>query len=554
MPTSNNKPMTKHRCGLYLRVSTDRQAQKKEGSLEEQEQRTRAYIASRDASEKWQIVEVYREEGRSGKDTERPALQHLLADIRDGKVNTVVVTKVDRLTRSLLDFYKMHAVFERHGVDFVSLDETFDTSTAVGRAMLKITLVFAELERERTSERTTKSFAARAERGLWSGGTRPLGYDLDPDNPGVLVINEDEAAIVRLAFQTYVETGSTFQVADKLNNMGFRTKAYTSTRGKRQGGKRFAKATVHRLLVNPLYRGLVPYKDETYPGRHEAIIGDETWRRVQQLRAENAEIRKPTLKKTKHVFVLTGLLQCSACGSAMTTSYSTGQSGKSYAYYTCTAVNTKGKRACPRARVPALKIEKQVIGVVRDHVQKPQVIEKAAVAANTALAESSKPLQDEIDALRTELTKVETEGHTMAGQIAGGELQVNSFIQDAINDLDRRRAELGRALVQAEDRLRQTETRQVDAGVIQQALTEFDRVWDGLGPKDRKDVLKLIVKGIELDKEKIVVELFQGDALLLALEDEGVNAPTSGAFSVPTGSARGTASARGKKSRKKGSK
>ena len=536
MPTSNSKPMTKHRCGLYLRVSTDRQAQKKEGSLEEQEQRTRAYIASRDAVERWQIVEVYREEGRSGKDTVRPELQRLLADIRDGKVNTVVVTKVDRLTRSLLDFYKMHATFERYSVDFVSLDETFDTSTAVGRAMLKITLVFAELERERTSERTSKSFAARAERGLWNGGFIPLGYDVNPDNRGILQRNEDEAAIIRLAFTTYLETGSTLAVAHRLNDSGFRTKSYTSTRGKRTGGKVFAKTSVHRMLTNPVYRGLVAYGEDTYPGRHEAIIDEDTWRRTQKLRAENAETRKPTLKKTKHVFILTGLLRCSACGSAMTTSFSTGQSGKTYAYYTCTAVANRGKKACSRARVPAIKIEKQVISVVRDHVQKPHVIQKAVDAANTALADSSKPLQDEVDALRTGLTKVETEGRTMASQIATGELRVNSFIQDAITDLDQRRAELRRALVQAEDKLRQTETRQVDATVIQQALTEFDRVWDGLGPKDKKDVFQLIIKGIELDEEKIVVELFQGDALLLALEDEGVNAPKNSAFSVPPGS------------------
>jgi len=541
--TTPTEEPARHRCGLYLRVSTDRQAAQKEGSLEEQEQRLHAHVASRPPGEGWLITDVYREEGRSGKDTDRPEIQRLLTDVRSGKINTVVVVKLDRLTRSLLDFYKLHATFDRYGVDFIAIDESFDTSTPTGRAMLKITLVFAELERERTADRTRRSMAARAERGLWNGGIVPLGYDTDPDNPGVLVVNEKEAAIVRLAFETYLETASTLGTARKLNELGLRTKAYVSTRGRAQGGRKFAKLAIYNMLKNPLYRGLVTSGEQTFPGRHEAIIDEDTWRRVQAVRAENASRASSVKRPTRHQHILLGLLRCSQCGTAMTTSWGTSKTKRVYAYYQCVAVNKRGKDACKIGRVPAGSMEKRVVEIIRGFVKRPEVIEATVAGANEAVAESFKPLTEKRDALRAELAKVEAEGRTLAAKLATAEFEINSFVQDTLTDLSERRSSLRQSLRQAEDELAAVTAHQLDASVVHQALTEFDRVWDALDPHEQRDLLRLIVRRIEVNDRTLAIELFQGENLVLSLSDGEPHGSTEkGSVSVRTGSAEGTPS------------
>ena len=210
------------RCGIYVRVSTSRQALVKEGSLETQEDRLRAYVKVRNnENEEWKAIDVYKE-AKSGKDADRSEYQRLIADIKNGRINTVICTKIDRISRSLLDFYKLYDIFQKHRVDFVSLEENFDTSTPAGRAMLKITLVFAELEREQTSSRTKEKMAWRAEQGLWNGG-QVLGYDLESENKGILQPNKAEIELVNLIFKTYLETKSFRKTAELLNGKGYRT-------------------------------------------------------------------------------------------------------------------------------------------------------------------------------------------------------------------------------------------------------------------------------------------------------------------------------------------
>ena len=185
-------PLERKACGLYLRVSTERQAQIKEGSLDTQLGTLKKFceIKSSHGTEEWEVAEVYREEGKSGKNTDRPEYQKMIQDIKQGKLNVILCTKIDRIHRSLMDFYRLHELLEKHNVAFVSLNENWDTSTPMGRFGLKLTLAVAELEREQTSQRTREKLAWRAEEGLWNGG-QILGYDIDPDNKGVLKVNSD---------------------------------------------------------------------------------------------------------------------------------------------------------------------------------------------------------------------------------------------------------------------------------------------------------------------------------------------------------------------------
>ena len=291
-------------CGFYARVSTERQSLVRDGSLDTQLSRLQAFINFRktgDNKNQWKIADTYREEGKSGKSMERPELQRLIADVQSGLVNTVIITKLDRITRSLIDFYKLNAVFDQYNTEFISLEENFDTSTPMGKAMLKITLVFAELEREQTSKRTKDKMAWRAEQGLWNGG-QVLGYDLKDQQ---LVPNKQEAKLLNLMFTKYLELGSLKATADFLNKKGYRTKEYMSKRRNVvRGGQKFFVTNVKQKLTSPLYIGQIRAKDKIFQGKHEAIIDLTLWDKVQKFLEINLPKKRNAKKKTIHTYLL----------------------------------------------------------------------------------------------------------------------------------------------------------------------------------------------------------------------------------------------------------
>lgn len=220
------------------------------------------------------MVKVYCEEGRSAKDTNRPKFKELLKDVESGNINTVIVKKLDRLSRSIIDFERIYNFLESHNVDLVSLHENFDTTTAMGRAVIRIVMVFAQLEREQTSERTLDVLEHRAKEGPWNGGYPPLGYDL---NDGHLVVNPKEAEIVRAIFQKYLEVASYHKVAEYLNSKGYKTKEFESRRGKKQGGNDFIDTHIARVLKNPVYIGKLQYNGVLYQGKHTPLIDEDTF-------------------------------------------------------------------------------------------------------------------------------------------------------------------------------------------------------------------------------------------------------------------------------------
>lgn len=237
------------KCALYPRVSTPNQAEEGE-SLDEQVEKLRNFCAYKG----WNSIHVYREEGFSGKDTKRPAFQRLMADVHKGKINTVIVKKVDRLSRSIIDFENIYKAFDEKNVDLISLQENFDTSTAIGRAVIRIVLVFAQMEREQTSERTMDVMAFRAKQGMFNGGYPRLGYDIDYENKR-LVVNEPEALIAKEIFELYLQKGSLSETAKALNEKGYRLKAWTARTGRTMGGEKFAKNSLNRILRDPVYVG-----------------------------------------------------------------------------------------------------------------------------------------------------------------------------------------------------------------------------------------------------------------------------------------------------------
>jgi len=273
------KPIVrKLRCAIYTRKSSEEGLDMEFNSLDAQREACEAFVASQ-KSEGWvELADRYDDGGFSGGTLERPALRRLLADIEDRRVDVVVVYKIDRLSRSLMDFAKLVDVFDRGGVTFVSVTQSFNTTTSMGRLTLNILLSFAQFEREVIGERIRDKFAASRKKGMWMGGWAPLGYDVKDRK---LVMNPAEAKKVRWIFTRYVQTGSVTTVVKELTAQGFVNKY----------GQRLDKGRIYKLLNNRVYVGEALHKGTAYPGEHEAIVGQSLWDRVHAVMAEGARAK-----------------------------------------------------------------------------------------------------------------------------------------------------------------------------------------------------------------------------------------------------------------------
>jgi site-specific DNA recombinase len=285
------------RCAIYTRKSSEEGLEQNFNSLHAQRQACEAFIKSQ-AGEGWRLIKTpYDDGGFSGGTLDRPALQALLEHIQEKRVDVVVVYKVDRLTRSLADFAKIVEIFDAHGVSFVAVTQQFNTTTSMGRLTLNVLLSFAQFEREVTGERIRDKIAASKQKGMWMGGTPPLGYDLRDRR---LVVNKAEAVTVGLIFRLYVELKTLRRVKNELDRRSIVSKLWVSRESVRHGGYPFGRGALYHLLANPIYLGEIRHKNVSYPGQHEAIIERATWDRVQQmLSGKAAHPRGRTVRKSE---------------------------------------------------------------------------------------------------------------------------------------------------------------------------------------------------------------------------------------------------------------
>ncbi|WP_045365467.1 recombinase family protein [Methyloceanibacter caenitepidi] len=315
------------RCAIYTRKSSDEGLEQEFNSLHAQREACESYIASQ-RHEGWHALSThYDDGGYSGGTMDRPALKRLLVDIAAGKVDTVVVYKIDRLTRSLFDFAKIVEAFDAKGVSFVSVTQAFNTTTSMGRLTLNVLLSFAQFEREVTSERIRDKISASKKKGMWMGGAVPLGYDAVDRK---LRINAEEAQTVRRLFALYLELGSVRKLQEEIHRLGLKTKVRTLTDGRRLGGSAFSRGHLYRILSSPIYIGRIPHRETSYDGEHDAIVETETWEKVQALLATNAG-RQRGRTSSKHPSLLAGLL-FTAEGVPFTPSHAVNH-GRRYRYY-----------------------------------------------------------------------------------------------------------------------------------------------------------------------------------------------------------------------------
>lgn len=336
--------------------------------------------AQRDACEKyiqiqkhenWMLVpDLYDDGGFTGGNMERPALKRLMQDIKDGLIDVVVVYKIDRLSRSLLDFLNMVRMLDQHNVSMVSVTQQFNTSTPMGKLMINVLMSFAEYERELTGERIRDKIASSKRKGMWMGGPPPLGYDCKDRK---LVINEAEAETVRLMFDLFIAKRSVKRAVEHLQHIGARTKFRITGNGKHVGGNPFDVATVYKMLNNPIFLGKIRHKDEIYEGQHDPIITQETWDAARGILQVSPRMRGNETKR-KVPAALLGILKCGGCGSSMTAKHTRKANGRLYRYYVPSAHLKQTCTSCPVRQAAASEIEAIVLQQLQSIFQTPEMI------------------------------------------------------------------------------------------------------------------------------------------------------------------------------------
>jgi site-specific DNA recombinase len=374
-PSVTGKPRI--RCAIYTRKSSDEGLDQEFNSLDAQREACEAYIASQ-KHEGWiALPALYDDGGISGATMARPALKQLLADIGSHRVDAVVVYKVDRLTRSLGDFAKIVEIFDEHKVSFVSVTQQFNTTSSMGRLTLNMLLSFAQFEREVTAERIRDKIAASKKKGMWMGGTLPLGYDV---NDRRLVINAPEAETVCHIYRRYAELGSVRTLREELDRNRIVSKRRTDRFGRPAGGKPFSRGALYLLLQNRLYRGEIVHKENIYPGLHEAIVPEDLWDEVQNTLAGN-RLKQNYSVGADEPSLFRGLIH-DATGQIMTPTHAV-KAGKRYRYYVSNRLITpkpesgsgpKSDGAGDGQRIPAASIEPLVIDRIRRFLLDPSAL------------------------------------------------------------------------------------------------------------------------------------------------------------------------------------
>ncbi len=529
------------RVGAYVRVSTTNQLIQNDSSLDTQLHLIRQRVdyetkrSEHSTSPAWRIVKEYREEGFSAKDTDRPALQRLLADVKDGKLDVVVVTKLDRFSRSLSDFFELWETLEQHNVEFVSLGDNFDTSSATGRAMIKIVLVFAELERERTSERTKEKIQVRREQGLWFGGAVPFGFRSNPENKTTLEHNPATADTARSLFTEYLRIGAARGLVAHLSKTGVKRPTRRSQRGHKVGGGYFTTQVVIDMLSNPAYVAKRVLED----GREiacvwEPLVDETTFARVQALLAKNSE-KKPTTKKLDRVYLLESLVRCGECGGTMTRATGTGRGSTTYYYYRCSTRHRSVGEACSVKDVPAEAIEAFVLDRLRAYALDHGTIVAAVKSANQGRDEAFRAVEEE-------LAKVKTAQQQNGKQLARLLDLLESDDGDGalVTRLRQKQAaekELKGRAIELETQRQTLKQDILDASTVAESYRHLARLFDELKkrgtPEELRNVLQRVIDVVEWKQDPENSKAGSAKIRLFPLAEPAVKQDGGGSTSCP---------------------
>jgi len=505
---NDSAPAPTVRVAIYTRQSVEDRTASGFTSLEAQRDSAIAYIGAM-KSQCWEAIDTeYTDSGFSGGNTERPALNRLLTDIQSGQINVVIVYRLDRLSRSLLDFLNLLKYFEQYQVSFVSVTEQLNTATPAGRLMTSIIGGFAEYERAVISERTSDKMCAARRKGKWMGGPPCLGYNADRENKR-LVVNQSEAVMVRELFDLYLQHRSLIDVCRVVNERGWTTKTTTYKNGRHKDGVAWNKARLYDILANVTYVGQVLHKGELYPGEQEGIVNERVFAEVQTILQHNSN-NGGADTKNKHGALLRGLLKCGSCGASMTHTYAK-RGNRLYRYYMCRSRMARGADACPTPSLPAQEIEDFVVEEIRKLAKDPelqrQVFEEASRQQKKLipkLEKERKRLQRDVQAKREEIRRLTT-------AIGAADVPVASLterlvlLEATVGKVEGRVADIDREL-----------TAVLGATTLEsiaEALSEFDGVWDVLTHSEQTTLISSVVESIHCCSRDQVSFRFAGSPL-----------------------------------------
>jgi site-specific DNA recombinase len=507
MTRKNHVPAT-IRCAVYTRKSTEVGLEQDFNSLDAQREACLAYIQSQ-RHEGWKCLPArYDDGGFTGGNMDRPALQRLLADIEAGRIDCVVSYKLDRLSRSLLDFARIIGIFEKHHVSFVSITQQFNSATSMGRLVLNVLLSFAQFEREIISERTRDKIAATRRKGKWSGGLPVLGYDVDPQVLR-LVVNSKEATRVRAIFDLYLEHQALLPVVRELERRGWRTKTWVTRKGRKLGGQPFVKTNLHKLLTNPTYAGKLRYKKELHNGEHPAIVDPAKWPKVQELLQRHRH--KGSAERNGSGAILKGLLYCRPCGLAMSPTYSS-KGNKRYRYYVCSQAQKSGWGHCPSQSVPAGPMERIVMEQISDVGQDSKRLQKI-------LAEASQQRHVRLAALESDRRRLERELKIMTESLAAANAS-DEGEQSGLETTQENIGHLQRTWAETQEQVQALQQPVLELDQAAQALVVLEQGFEGLPVIEQARLIRLMVQRVDYDGGQSKLALTLDPAGLVAVLEE----------------------------------
>lgn len=507
-----------NKVGIYLRVSTEEQARIQDGSLVSQRRRLEEYVEFQNKKEQgWGlIIDVYCDEAKSGKDMNRPEFQRMLDDVRSGRINLVLATELSRLSRSIKDFCGLWDLFKDHGTKFVTLREQFDTTTASGEMMVFQLIGFAQFERKQTAERISANWKSRASRGLWNGGTIPLGYDRNPAKKGVLIPNEEEAKTVRKIFETFIETGSLRQACLKLSKEGYRSKCYTNKNGVAKGGDHFTLSGLYNLLTNRTLIGMREIgkkagKVEVLPASWPAIVDPEIFDAVQTMLEKNKRRYKPQERKN-YPYPLTDILVCGECGKPMGGQTAHGKLQAHFYYGHSRKLKRNGTNhieRCRLERVRAPRVEELASDFMQKLLKDEKLLADAIEVYQRKQSQDAPGFSGKLKTVESEIRLYEKRAQNLMTRLSDlpPEIPADSIYTE-LKSLHAKMAESKITKTRLLDEKQKFESKELDTEALKARIVQVVQILKATPTEQQKPIFENLFQFIELHPTKLRLGLY----------------------------------------------
>lgn len=507
------KQQSGHKIGIYIRVSTEEQAQNEEGSIRNQEQRLRQQVEIKNMDSNFgEIVDVFIDRAKSGKDTNRPELQRMLAAIQNNEINFVMATELSRISRSIKDFSEIWELIQNHGCGFQSLRENFDSTSAAGEMVLFTVANIAQFERRQVSERVLHNMTARAKRGLYNGGVVPFGYQLIPGKPGYLEINKEHAQVVKSCFEAFLQKETLSRTAKHLNNTGLRLSRQMQGGGGFKRLKHFTVDNLHHILRNKAYAGIKVYKEKGIEKTAKAvwppIIDENVFNRVQEILTKNHHAKKPS-SPLRYPYLLTGICYCKSCGDHLSGKSAHGNGGKIpyYEHAWATKRNATLSKQFFKCKNPKRFSGKKLEALVQQEVLKlltSQDFAKRLFNKTQQISEDNKD-QKEMDRLKAKVQGLRGQLDTLAERLSELPKSVSAApIFKQMEVIERQKEQTEALLAQLKANL-STSGKPAELKNFLLFTKRLKTLFKNGSPEVKEKIIKRFIHKVEVDKEAVTL-------------------------------------------------